>query len=148
MATVPPGIDGGPTPPVPSQPGAGSEPGASGDSVVSSPAQLPADITIPPDTYDNAGEVATDPNAENPHPVPLLRLEAVDEEIRMVWYGGVCDRISSVNVEESATEVVVELQVGTDPGVTACIEMAVLSRTSVTLAGGLGSRTLVDKNAG
>jgi hypothetical protein len=108
----------------------------------------PGDVTIPAETYENAGDVERDERAQNPRPVSLLRLEYVEGQIRMVWYGGVCDRIASIDVVESAEAVTVNLQVGSAPGVDVCVEMAVLSRAAVDFPGGLGGRSLVDANAG
>jgi hypothetical protein len=65
------------------------------------------------------------------------------------YWSGVepCDVLDRVDVEESATEVVVTLQIGRDPEVgedVACILIAQLYETHVTLAEPLGDRTVID----
>ena len=102
---------------------------------------------MPDDSYENGTTVDVVTNANSPHKTTLASLVAVGDEVRVTWWGGVCDKAVSMSFDETDTTVSVDLRVGFDPTVDACIDMARLNRLSVKMSNPLGDRMLVDANA-
>lgn len=144
VVTVPGAVDS-PEPGQTDPSGGSSSPGnpGTGETVPPSDATVP----MPDDSYENGTTVDVVTNANSPHKTTLASLVAVGDEVRVTWWGGVCDKAVSMSFDETDTTVSVDLRVGFDPTVDACIDMARLNRLSVKMSNPLGDRMLVDANA-
>ena len=120
-------------------------------SVGSDPALVdPVDTTVP---GDETAMVTPTPGLVNPTPSAIDSASRVtDEKLELRFYNGVpeCYGVDRVEVEETDADVTVTVFTGglpTDEPV-ACVELAVLQATAVTLEAPLGDRTLIDGSTG
>jgi hypothetical protein len=119
--------------------------------VTSPPTDAPDATGAPPAA--GARLVEPTPGLDNVVPTAIDSAVIVDETmIEVRFYNGVepCYGVDHATVEPSATAVLVEVGVGSNPaaGGVACIEIAELQAVRLTLAEPLGERAIVDESTG